>query len=317
MTDGDAATRIAQAQVALRDLGLPRQQQNERTALVLLAILGMTPETDWSEATTPMLGITQLMDKFRDHWGKDYAPNTRETVRRQSVHQLIAAGVLVQNPDDPSRPVNSGLNVYQVTPEAYAALQHVGTPEWSAHAEVFRAEVGSLRERWAQEREQARIPVTLPNGDTITLSPGGQNPVIHAVVTEFLPRYAPGGHVLYIGDADDKWVVNEVDALAELGIVVDSHGKMPDVVVFDHVNGWLVLVEAVTSHGPMDAKRLDELNALFAGCTVGLVFVTAFPDRSVFKQWVGDLAWETEVWLASEPSHMVHWNGSRYLGPYE
>jgi hypothetical protein len=108
-----------------------------------------------------------------------------------------------------------------------------------------------------------------------------------------------------------------VTVLAGLGITVNSHGKMPDVVVHDVANGWLVLVEAVTSHGPMDAKRVDELNALFSGSTVGLVFVTAFPDRSVFKQWVGDLAWETEVWLASDPSHMVHWNGSRYLGPYE
>lgn len=317
MANGEAAKRVQQAIKALRDLGLPTAQQNERTALVLLACLGMTPNTQWAQASTPMLGITQMMDKFRDNWGKNYAPNTRETVRRQSVHQMVAAGVLVQNPDDPSRPVNSGKNVYQVTPEAFAALRNVGTQEWASHVKEFQEEVGSLRERWAMEREQNRIPVTLPNGETITLSPGGQNPVIHAVVTEFLPRYAPGGHVLYIGDADDKWVVKEDAALAELGIKVNSHGKMPDVVVYDVANGWLVLVEAVTSHGPMDAKRVDELNALFAGSTVGLVFVTAFPDRSVFKQWVGDLAWETEVWLASDPSHMVHWNGSRYLGPYE
>ena len=311
------AAEVQQAIEVLRDLGLPNPQLNERTALVLLTLLGMKPGANWSDARAPLLGITQMMAEFRDTWGKHYAPNTRETVRRQSVHQMVHAGVLVQNPDDPNRPVNSGKNVYQVTPEAFEALRFVDTPDWPAKAEAFRLEVGSLRERWAMDREQSRIPLTLPNGQTITLSPGGQNPVIHAVVTEFLPRYAQGGYVLYIGDADDKWVVNEADALGELGITVDTHGKMPDVVVFDRVNGWLVLVEAVTSHGPMDPKRVDELKELFRGCTVGLVFVTAFPDRAAFKKWVGDLAWETEVWLASDPSHMVHWNGSRYLGPYE
>lgn len=308
--------KIAQAIAVLADLGLPRAQQNERTALVLLSIYDLQPDYSWDAGTAPMLGITQMMDVFRDRWGKDYAPNTRETVRRQSVHQLVAAGVLALNPDDPTRPVNSGKTVYQLTQPALDALVFVGTPEWSEAAARFRDEIGSLKERWAMEREQQRIPVTLPDGTAITLSPGGQNPVIYAIITEFCPRYAPGGTVLYVGDADDKWVVNETEALKALGIEVDSHGKMPDVVVHDTTRGWLVLIEAVTSHGPMDAKRVDELNALFAGCTLGLVFVTAFEDRAGFKRWVGDLAWETEVWLASDPSHMVHWNGDRYLGPH-
>ncbi|MDO8732139.1 MAG: BsuBI/PstI family type II restriction endonuclease [Actinomycetota bacterium] len=312
-----AGVRTGQAIMALKDLGLPAAQQNERTALALLALLGMTPETPWADAATPMLGITQMMAVFRDHWGKDYAPNTRETVRRQSVHQLIAAGVLVQNPDDPTRPVNSGKNVYQVTPEAFSVLTAFGTDAWAALAKGYREEVGSLVERWAMERYLQRIAVTLPNGEAITLSPGGQNPVIVAVIQEFCSRYTPGGHVLYIGDADDKWVVREDEALRALAIDVDEHGKMPDVVIHDVSRGWLILVEAVTSHGPMDAKRVDELNRLFASSTAGLVFVTAFPDRATFKRWAGDLSWETEVWLVAEPSHMIHFNGDRYLGPHE
>lgn len=212
--------------------------------------------------------------------------------------------------------MNSGKNVYQITKEAYTALIRVGQADWNDAAGEFIASAGSLTLRWAMEREQNRIPVTLPNGTKITLSPGGQNPVISAVIAEFCPRFTSGGQVLYIGDADEKWVVREDEALADLGITVDDHGKMPDVVIYDVTNKWLVLVEAVTSHGPMDAKRLDELKSLFAGSTLPMVFVTAFEDRSGFKRWVGDLAWETEVWLASDPSHMVHWNGDRYLGPH-
>jgi len=229
---------------------------------------------------------------------------------------MVTAGILLQNPDDRTRPVNSGKNVYQVTQEAIATLTHVGQPDWDDAADHFVALAGNLAKRWAMERDQHRIPVTLPNGKGITLSPGGQNPLIGAVVDEFCSRFVSGGQILYIGDADEKWVVREEAALEALGILVDDHGKMPDVVIHDVTSNWLVLVEAVTSHGPMDPKRLDELKSLFSGSALPLVFVTAFEDRAGFKRWVGDLAWETEVWLASDPSHLVHWNGDRYLGPH-
>jgi len=94
---------------------------------------------------------------------------------------------------------------------------------------------------------------------------------------------------------------------------VDPHGKMPDVVVYHVQKKWLVLIEAVTSHGPVDGKRRDELKRLFADCKAGLVFVTAFLDRGRNGQVLGDISWETEVWVADAPSHMIHFNGERFL----
>ena len=79
---------------------------------------------------------------------------------------------------------------------------------------------------------------------------------------------------------------------------------------------WLVLVESVTSHGPVDAKRHSELSRLFSSSSAGLVYVTAFPDRSVMSQYVGQIAWETEVWVADSPTHLIHFNGPKFLGPY-
>ena len=76
-------------------------------------------------------------------------------------------------------------------------------------------------------------------------------------------------------------------------------------------------MESVTSHGPVDGKRHAELAQLFAESTAGLVFVTAFPDRVVMSQYVGEIAWETEVWVADAPSHLIHFNGVRFLGPYD
>ena len=161
-----------------------------------------------------------------------------------------------------------------------------------------------------------RIPIKLPDGAAITLSPGGQNVLIEQIIVEFCPRFAPGSHVLYIGDSDTKWAVFQEQYLADLGVVVETHGKMPDIVVHHVEKNWLLLIEAVTSHGPVDVKRHGELKALFGKCCAGLVFVTAFLSRKALLKYIGTIAWETEVWVAESPDHMIHFNGERFLGPY-
>lgn len=309
--------RIDEAIALLRAAGLPREQQNERSALTLLGLLDLRPAATWSSATAPLRGITQLMDFFRDAYGKDYAPNTRETVRRFTMHQFVAAGLAVENPDKPGRPVNSPKWCYQASPAALELVRTVGAKTWDGALARFLAQVGSLRDRYASEREQQKIAVQLPADEgTIRLTPGGQNPLIKAILEDFCPRFTPGARVLYVGDAGVKWAVFDQPQLAALGVVVDSHGKMPDVVVYQQDRGWLVLVEAVTSHGPVNPKRVEELRALFKGATAGLVFVTAFESRQALGRYLSDISWETEVWLADAPSHMVHFDGQRYLGPY-
>ena len=91
---------------------------------------------------------------------------------------------------------------------------------------------------------------------------------------------------------------------------------MPDVVVYDSRRNWLVLIEAVTSAGPVDGKRRKELKELFAGSTAGLVFVTAFTSRDTMRSFLAHISWETEVWIAEAPDHLIHFNGERFLGPY-
>lgn len=162
-----------------------------------------------------------------------------------------------------------------------------------------------------------RIPLQLPSGDTISLSPGGQNELVKEIVEQFCPRYTPGGVPLYIGDTDEKWLYYKEAALGELGVEIEEHGKMPDLVVHDVRRGWLVLIEAVTSHGPIDYKRKEELETLFAGSTAGLVLVTTFLTRRALTKYFDNIAWETEVWIAEAPDHMIHFNGIRYLGPYD
>ncbi|ELU61135.1 BsuBI/PstI restriction endonuclease, partial [Streptococcus pneumoniae PCS70012] len=172
-------------------------------------------------------------------------------------------------------------------------------------------------ETYAAAREMRRIPVTLPEGKALTLSPGGQNVLIKQMLDELCSRYTPGGEVLYVGDADQKWAHFDQKRLKDLGVEVDSHGKMPDLVVYMRDKNWLVLMEAASSHGPVDAKRYGELSKLFEGSTAGLVYISCFPDRKTMRKYLADIAWETEVWCADAPSHMVHFNGERFLGPYD
>lgn len=307
---------IEAAHQIIISLGLPRAQQNERSALSLLALLNLTLGKPWAKAENPLVGITPIMDWAREHYGKEYAPNTRETFRRQTMHQFCDAGVALYNPDKPDRPVNSPKAVYQIEPAALTLLRTFGTPQWHDSLTAYLTGRETLVAKYAKEREQNRIPVEIAPGKEITLSPGEHSELIRAIIEDFAPRFAPGSVLVYAGDTGDKWGYFDAVLLAELGVDVDSHGKMPDVVLHFTEKNWLLLVESVTSHGPVDGKRHAELAKLFAGSKAGLVYVTAFPNRSIMGRYLGEIAWETEVWVADAPSHLIHFNGVRFLGPY-
>ena len=307
---------IETARQIIISLGLPRAQHNERSALCLLALLNLTPDKIWADAENPLRGITPIMDWAREHYDKNYAPNTRETVRRQTMHQFCDAGIALYNPDRPDRPVNSPKAVYQIAPATLALLRTFGTPAWPDTLTKYLGERETLITRYAKERDQKRIPVAVAPGKKILLSPGKHSELIRAVIEDFAPRFAPGSKLVYAGDTGEKWSYFDEPLLAELGIRVDSHGKMPDVVLHYAEKNWLLLVESVTSHGPVDGKRHNELAALFAESKIGLVYVTAFPNRTLMSRHVSEIAWETDVWVADAPSHLIHFDGLHFLGPY-
>jgi len=314
MSDKD--DHIEAARQIIIALGLPKAQQNERSALSLLALLNLTPGKGWADAENPLMGITPIMNWIREHYGREYAPNTRETFRRQTMHQFCDAGIALLNPDKPGRPVNSPKTVYQIEPAVLALLQTFGTPAWPGNLTAYLAERETLVARYAKEREQNRVPVEIAPDKTITISPGEHSELIRTVIEDFAPRFAPGSMLVYVGDTGDKWGYYDEFLLGSLGVNVDPHGKMPDVVLYFSEKKWLLLIEAVTSHGPIDSKRHVELAKLFAGSTAGLVYVTAFPNRAIMVRHLNEIAWETEVWVANEPSHLIHFNGVHFLGPH-
>jgi len=258
-----------------------------------------------------------MMEFFAEHYGKQYKPNTRETVRRQTVHQFLDAGIIVINPDEPARPTNSPKAVYQIEPATLVLLRAFGTAEWEKNLRSYLASIETLKRRYAQERDMERIPVTVAPGKTITLSQGGQNVLVKQIIDEFCSRFTPGGELIYVGDTDEKWAYFNEELLASLGVTIEAHGKMPDIATYFTAKNWLVLIEAVTSHGPVNPKRHAELKHLFRDSKAGLVFVTAFLDRKAMMRYLPDISWETEVWVGESPSHLIHFNGERFLDPHE
>jgi len=253
---------------------------------------------------------------IRESYGVSYAPNTRETIRDEAVKYFVEAGMVLRNPDNPQRPTNSGNTAYQIEPTALALFHIFGTLAWSAQLKEYLGSREAIRKDIERHRNLARIPVQLPSGETVTLSPGGQNPLMKAVIEEFCPRFASGGTVAYIGDTEDKFLHLDATYLEGLGVVIAAAAKMPDIVVHDTRRNWLILIEAVSTAGPVDGKRRRELKELFQGCRAGLVFITAFETRGVMQSFLSQISWETEVWIADNPDHLIHFNGERFLGPY-
>jgi type II restriction enzyme len=308
--------RIEEAKEILRALGLPRAQCNSMSALTLLALAGVGRDGKWSDAEARSLTVTKgIMEFVRTEYRRRYAPNTRETFRRQVLHQFVQALVVEYNPDDPLLPVNSPKAHYRLSEPALKVIESFGTRKWVRALAQFRKDRAPLIEVYAAKRARRMIPVQLSDGRTVTLSAGRHNEIQAAIIKEFAPRFAPGAILLYLGDTALKALLREEERLRALGLRLDAHGKLPDVILLDEKRGWLYLVEAVASHGPVSPKRAAELRELFAPSTLALIFVTAFSDFVEFRKHVRDIAWETEVWVAEFPDHLIHYNGDRFMGP--
>ena len=308
-------SKIDEARDILEQLGLPPAQRNDISCLTLLALTGLSEDDPWSGAAKPSRTIHQILGFMRDTYGREYAENTREVVRRQVIHQFEQARLLDRNPDAPDLPTNSPRTHYGLSDEALNVLRLYGRGEWHTELLSFRSRHGALLEIYQRRRQMREIPIRTSTGEEIRLSPGRHNRLQAQVVTAFGPRFAPGSTLLYLGDAADKLLHLDREKLNQIGVPITEHDKLPDVVLYDEERNWLFLVEAVTSHGPVSPKRLEELEATLKDCTATRLYVSAFPDFRQFRRHLDNIAWETEVWVAEIPDHLIHFNGDKFRGP--
>lgn len=304
--------KIDNALDILKQLGVPKQQHNERSALTLLALQEQTP---WSDAQQSALRIHDILLFMKTHYAKEYAENTRETIRRQTIHQFEQAGIVARNPDNPERPKNSPHTVYAISVEALRMIQSYETPEWESCLQAFVKKQGKLAEKYQKRRQQHRLSVATPQV-TLTFSPGKHNELQARIIDTLQPHFIPEAILVYVGDAAQKMLYVNEDWLQRLQIPLTQHDKLPDVVLYDAHRHCLFLIEAVTSHGPVSPKRQVELQCALQACPARKIYISAFLSLSEFKRHIDNIAWETEVWVADNADHMIHFNGPKFLQAY-
>jgi len=309
-------SKIDEAIAILVSLGLPRAQQNERSALTLLALIDLQEDAPWSKSKKRIIRIHDIMIFIQEYYGKQYAENTRETIRRQTLHQFEQAGIAVRNSDNPLRPTNSPKTVYAIADDALEVIKQYGVATWEAALAEFVKNKGRLIERYEQRRKTNLIPVDLPNGTLVNFSPGKHNELQVKIIQEFRKRFCPGTKVVYVGDTARKLLHVDRDLLEQLKIPITEHDKLPDVVLYDPEKNHLFLIEAVTAHGPLSPKRQIELEETLRNSSAKRIYLSAFPDFREFKRHIDNIAWDTEVWIENNPDHMIHFNGPQFFTVY-
>jgi len=309
-------SKIEDAIEILKQIGIPKAQQNERSALTLLALLDLKEETPWDMSKKKLMRIHDILEFIKIYYGKEYAENTRETIRRQTLHQFEQAGIVIRNPDNPKRPTNSPKTVYAVTDEAFEVIRRYNTPKLEEHLKKFIKSKGKLIEKYKKIRIAHQISVEVEDA-TLIFSPGEHNELQVKIITDLKSRFFPDAELLYVGDAARKMLYVKEELLRDLNIPITKHDKLPDIVFYDGNKNLLILIEAVTSHGPISPKRQIELEDTLKDCKAKKIYISAFPDFKEFKQHIDKISWETEVWISNTPDHMIHYNGPKFLYVYQ
>lgn len=309
-------SKIQEALSILTSLGLPKAQQNERSALTLLSLIDLREDVPWSKSKQRLIRIHDILIFIQKYYGKQYAENTRETIRRQTLHQFEQAGIVVRNSDDPSRPTNSPNTVYAIADDALEVIQKYGTTNWQLALTEFVNNKGRLIDKYEKRRQRHLISVNLPNDILLTFSPGKHNELQIKIIQEFRKRFCPDTILVYVGDTAKKFLQIDKNLLGQLNIPITEHDKLPDVVLYDPKKQQLFLIEAVTAHGPLSPKRQMELEETLIHCSAKRIYISAFPDFREFKRHIDNIAWDTEVWIEDNPDHMIHFNGPQFFSVY-
>ena len=302
--------KIEETREFLQTIGMPKAQQADICCYVILAMAGVKPDMSWSEATNEWIRIHDIIQFVNAFYGMSYAENSRETFRKQALHRFRTAALI----EDNGTATNSPNYRYRLTEETVQILRTMGTPKWGESIKRFLCYHEKLIDLYASKKKMTMMPVNI-NGESFKFSTGKHNELQKAIIEEFAPRFAPNSECLYVGDTIEKDLVKNVEKLKELGFEITLHDKMPDVVLYREDKDWIYFVESVTSVGPMDPKRILEIIEMTKDVTAGKIFVTAFLDFKTYKKFAEELAWETEVWIAEMPEHMIHLNGDRFMGP--
>lgn len=313
---------INEALDILENVGIPIESKSkrglERMAVCFLAVSNVTK--DWGHAKSSEdlihLKTRDIITIVNKNFEEKISSGSYDDIRRKDLRLLVLAGLVVNSGVNKGSATNDPTRGYALDPEFKKLIVTYKTEKWESALIEFNKNKPSLHEILSRKRNLKKVPVRLPNGKPLKLSLGEHNVLQKALVEEFLPRFGSDCSVLYIGDTSNKILHIDEVALKKLSFFELSHDELPDIIAYSEKNNWLYLIEAVYSSGPMSETRVLELKKLLKDCKAELIFITGFLTRTDFKKWMMDIAWETEVWIADNPDHLIHFNGFKFLGAY-
>ena len=310
---------INEALEILEGVGIPFADKTERSlermAVCFLAVAGVTK--DWSKAKeNANLKSRDIINIVNKSFEEKISSGSYDDIRRKDLKLLVLANIVINSGVNKGSATNDPTRGYALHPDFKNLIVTYNTTTWSKTLKAFNKNRPSLAEILSRKRNIEKIPVKLPSGKPLELSLGEHNVLQKAIIEEFLPRYGSDCSVLYIGDTSNKSLHIETEELKKLNFFELSHDELPDIIAYSKKHNWLYLIEAVYSSGPMSETRVLELRKMLKDCKAELIFVTAFLTRNDFRKWQMDIAWETEVWTADHPDHLVHFNGHKFLGAY-
>ena len=315
---------INDALYIISHLGIPfeglSERRLEKMAMAFLAVCDISKPEQWTtlSSKTPVRPLTtrQIIEYNNKYFEENISSGSYDDIRRKDLKLLTAAGIIVKSANDPEAARNNPTRAYALNAEYTDVIAAFGSENWEEDVEEFLSNKETLEERLSDTRDMSLLPVKLPTGVVLQLSQGKHNILQKVIIEEFLPRYGAEAEVLYIGDAADKFLHLHEEKLKALNFFEISHGELPDILAYSETKNWLYLIEAVHRSGPISKIRYEELRTLTKDCKADIIYVTAFLDRATFRKFAPDIAWETEVWIADAPDHLIHFNGDKFLGPY-
>ena len=303
-------SKLEEAKRIVRELKVPLKQQSDLCGYVILAMADIKKDDKWANATNKWIRIHDVIAFIREFYEVSYAENSRETFRKQAMHHFRNAAFI----EDNGKATNSPNYRYRLTDEMLLLVKTIQSNLWEKQKNNFLKSHQNLIDLYSSKKAVRKMPVKI-NGSDFTFSPGKHNQLQKFIIEEFAPRFAENSECLYVGDTIQKDLVKNEEKLKELGFEITLHDKMPDVVLYSEDKNWIYFVESVTSVGAMEPKRIKEIEEMTENVSAGKIYVTAFLDFKTFKKFSESLAWETEVWIADMPDHMIHLNGDKFLGP--
>lgn len=314
---------INQTLFILDTFGIPvdgTARRLERLAIVFLAVSDVKSVTDFKtakdlEKDNYSMKTREIIEYVNLHFQENISSGSYDDIRRKDLKYLVAANIVLQS--SPKSATNDSTRGYGLNPVYAQLLRKYPNDDWAKVVKQELKNIVNLAEQLKRKREIKKIPVLLPRGKELEFSTGKHNELQKAVIEQFLARYGYGAKILYVGDTSDKYLHLEKEELEKLNFFEIAHEELPDIIAFSKEKNWLYLIEAVHSSGAINELRLLQLKKLTEKCTAEIIYVTAFLDKSTFRKFIADIAWETEVWIANNPDHLIHFNGDKFLGPYK